>query len=220
MSEGLGGATIRGDEWLARPGSVGRPDRHEVRILDPLGEPLPAGTVGEIYMRPLAAGGPAYEYVGAPPARATPDGFTTVGDLGWLDTGGYLYIADRRVDLIITGGANVYPAEVEAALAEHGDIVDCAVIGVTDEEWGRRVHAIIQPRNPAAPPVVAILDAHCRARLASYKLPKTYEFVPELPRTEAGKLRRSALVEERSTGQTPAMLPVPRGTGTPGPART
>jgi bile acid-coenzyme A ligase len=209
MSEGLGGATIRGDEWLAHPGSVGRPERHEVRILNPLGELMPVGTVGEIFMRPLALSGPAYEYVGAPPAQTTPDGFTTVGDLGWLDIDGYLYIADRRVDLIITGGANVYPAEVEAALAEHDAVTDSAVIGIPDEEWGRRVHAVIQPRNPAAPPGVAALDAHCRARLASYKLPKTYEFVHELPRTEAGKLRRSALIEERSTGQTPAMLPVP-----------
>jgi len=97
---------------------VGRPDGTDVRILDESGDPLPAGEVGEIFMR-RAASGPTYAYLGAPPARTAGEGFATVGDHGWLDGAGYLYLADRREDLVVTGGANVYPAEVEGALLEH-----------------------------------------------------------------------------------------------------
>src|SRR5438874_271359 len=124
QSEGVGGAVIRGDEWLAHPGSVGKPYLTELRILDDAGNALPPGAVGEIYMRfdPQLLPSPHYHYIGAPAARATPDGLESVGDLGWLDEEGYLYIAERRVDLVITGGANVYPAEVEAALSEHPGI--------------------------------------------------------------------------------------------------
>jgi bile acid-coenzyme A ligase len=165
--------------------------------------------VGEIFMRPHGAG-PTYAYIGSPPAKGTPDGFTSVGDLGWVDAEGYLFLADRRVDLIITGGANVYPAEVEAALTEHPSVGDVAVIGVPDEDWGKRVHAVIQPRDPGDPPTVAALDAHCRERLASYKIPKSYEFVAQLPRDDAGKLRRSGLVAEREVGWTAGMIAAPR----------
>lgn len=210
MSENIGSTTIRGDEWLARPGSVGRPQAHDVLILDAEEQPLPPGEVGEIFMRPKIPVGPTYRYIGAAPAKTTPDGFTSVGDLGWLDADGYLYIADRRTDMIITGGANVFAAEVEAALGEHTGIADLAVIGVPDPEWGKRVHAIIQPRDPFVPPSIPDLDAHCRARLMAYKIPKSYEFVAELPRTEAGKLRRSALAEERAASWTPAMFPASR----------
>ena len=151
MSENVGSTTIRGDEWLAHPGSVGRPQAHDVLIMDDAGRPLPHGEVGEIHMRPKVAVGPTYTYLGAPPAKTTVDGFTSVGDLGWVDEEGYLYIADRRTDMIITGGANVFAAEVEAALGEHPGIADLAVIGVPDEAWGKRVHAIIQLRDPFAP---------------------------------------------------------------------
>jgi bile acid-coenzyme A ligase len=119
----------------------------------------------------------------------------SLGDLGSLDEDGFLYIADRRVDLIISGGVNVYPAEVEAALTEHEAVVDVAVVGLPDEEWGARVHAVIQSRDPMSPPSAAQLDAHCRERLAPYKVPKSYDFVDARPRTDAGKLRRSALTD-------------------------
>jgi bile acid-coenzyme A ligase len=115
--------------------------------------------------------------------------------MGWVDEDGYLFLADRRTDLIITGGANVYPAEVEAALSEHTGIADVAVIGLPDEEWGKRVHAVVQPGVELT---VAELDAHCRERLASYKVPKTWEFVETLPRDDTGKIRRAALVAERN----------------------
>jgi bile acid-coenzyme A ligase len=210
MSENVGSTTIRGDEWLTHPGSVGRPQAHDVLILDDTGRPLPHGEVGEIHMRPKVTVGPTYSYLGAPPAKTTHDGFTSVGDLGWVDEEGYLFIADRRTDMIITGGANVFAAEVEAALGEHPGIADLAVIGVPDEAWGKRVHAIIQPRDTFTPPPVTDLDAHCRERLMAYKIPKSYEFVAELPRTEAGKLRRSALAEERAAGWTAAMIPASR----------
>jgi bile acid-coenzyme A ligase len=156
-------------------------------------------------MRP-AGGVQTYSYVGAPPAASTPDGFVSVGDLGWVDEAGYLYIADRRTDMIVSGGANVYAAEVEAALAEHVDIDDVVAVGVPDPDWGRRVHAIIQPRSAVAPPSVDALDRHCRQRLAAFKVPKSYEFVAELPRSEHGKIQRLALAEERASGCTPAML--------------
>jgi bile acid-coenzyme A ligase len=148
--------------------------------------------------------------LGSAPARTTADGFSSVGDLGWVDEQGYLYIADRRVDLIITGGANVYPAEVEAVLVESQGVLDVAVIGVPDEDWGKRVHAVIQPANPHMLPNVKELDQFCRERLASYKVPKSYEFVEVLPRDEAGKIRRSTIASERQKGWTETMLAVPK----------
>jgi bile acid-coenzyme A ligase len=216
MTEGIGGTIIRGDEWLAHPGSVGRGTVCDIRILDPEGRDLPTGEVGEIFLRLKGSLSPTHEYIGSPPAKSTPDGFTTMGDLGWLDEEGYLFIADRRVDLIITGGANVYPAEVEAALSGHPEVGDVVVIGVPDAEWGRRVHAIVQPRDQRRPPTAQALDRYCRERLAAYKVPKTYEFTASFLRTDAGKVRRSALVAEREGGWTPGMVAVgERGAATP-----
>ncbi len=141
--------------------------------------------------------GPTFDYVGAPPLRSTPDGFYSIGDLGSVDEDGYLYIADRRTDMIVTGGANVYPAEVEAALGEHPAVADVVVVGIPDDEWGRRVHAIIQPRDAHDPPDQHELNAHVRERLVNYKAPKTYEFLSDFPRNEAGKIRRAQLAAER-----------------------
>jgi bile acid-coenzyme A ligase len=129
------------------------------------------------------------------------DGFWTTGDLGYVDDDGYLFVADRRQDLIISGGANVYPAEVEAALSEHPDVADSVVIGLPDSEWGQRVHAVVQPA-PGAELGADDLRRHCKARLASYKVPKDFELVESLPRTSAGKLNRSALIADR-TGPPP-----------------
>ena len=190
---------IRGDEWLEHPGSVGRPTANvEIRVLDEAGQDVKPGIVGELYFKNDVASAFDFIYVGADQPAERPDGYRSVGDLGWLDHEGYLYLADRRTDLIITGGANVYPAEVEAILSQAPGVADVVVIGVPDEEWGRRVHAIIQPLDPESPPSESELDALCREHLASYKVPKTYEYLPELPRNAAGKIRRSALVEERT----------------------
>ena len=191
-------AGCRGDIWLAHPGTVGRASEgFEVKILDAEGGELPPGEIGGIYMRTV--GGPGASYVGnnVNQMTKTADGFVTVGDLGWLDEEGYLYIADRRVDMIVTGGANVYPAEVEAALSEHPQIRDVVVIGLRDPEWGRRVHAIVVPVDPANPPDPSDLISFAKERLASYKAPKTIEFVDSLPRSDAMKLNRGALVLER-----------------------
>jgi bile acid-coenzyme A ligase len=197
-TEGVGITMIRGDEWLERPGSVGRPFLSDLRILDPEGRPLPPGRVGEIYMRSRFGTGQPYHYLGGTAARATPDGFESVGDLGWVDEAGYLFPADRRTDLIITGGANVYPAEVEAAILEHDAVRDVAVIGLPDDDLGRRVHAVVELVPGRSLPAREELDRHCRERLAPYKRPRSYEFTDRLPRDESGKLRRSSLVADRS----------------------
>ncbi|MGA8330967.1 MAG: fatty acid--CoA ligase family protein, partial [Mycobacterium sp.] len=197
MTENLGLTALRGDEWLAHRGSVGRGFRDtEVRILDQQGQPVGVNELGEIYLRsPMSAG---YHYLGgAPLLPATPDGFRTAGDIGHLDADGYLYIADRRSDMIITGGANVFPAEVECALAEHDHIADVVVIGLSDPEWGRRVHAVVQLADAANPPTDRDIIAYAKSRLAAYKVPKTVEFVDAIPRTAATKVNRSAMVEAR-----------------------
>ena len=173
----------------------------DLRILDAAGSVAAPRDVGEIFMRPHEAG-PTYEYIGAEPARMTDDGFGSVGDLGYVDDEGYLYSVDRRADMIVSGGANVYPAEVEAALAEHERVLDVVVIGLPDDDWGKRVHAIVVTTDHTVQLTDAELDTHVRGRLSAYKAPKSYEFLPQLPRNEAGKIRRSALIAERSQGRT------------------
>ena len=197
-SERLGIACCRGDEWLEHAGTVGRGFRDtEMAILDDEGKPLPAGEIGGIYMR--TSSGPEASYVGAgvEPMVFTEDGFATVGDVGWLDEDGYLFMADRRVDMIVTGGANVYPAEVETALSEHPAIADVVVVGLRDPEWGRRVHAIVQPVDPAHAPDPSDVIAFAKTRLAAYKVPKTVELIDAIPRNDAMKFNRAALTAER-----------------------
>jgi bile acid-coenzyme A ligase len=197
MTENLGLATLRGDEWLRHPGSVGRGFRDtEIRILDEHGVAVPTGEIGEIFLR--APMNDAYQYLGgaAPPAP-TPDGFRSAGDLGHLDEDGYLYIADRRTDMIVSGGANVFPAEVENALIAHRDVVDVVVLGLKDAEWGRRVHAVVQLADGADAVTEDELIQYAKGRLARYKVPKTVEFVGEIPRTAATKVSRSAMTEAR-----------------------
>lgn len=195
-TEELGGTMARGDEWLGHVGTVGRPRGCDLRILDDADREVPPGEVGTIFFRRHDGSAP-FRYVGSPPPRATDEGFTTYGDLGWVDQDGYLFIADRRVDMVITGGANVYPAEVEAAMSEHPGIADVAVIGLPHAEWGQALHALVEPVDPAVPLSDDDLDEHCRVRLAPYKVPKTFELVERLPRTEAGKINRYALAAAR-----------------------
>jgi bile acid-coenzyme A ligase len=197
-SERHGIACCRGDEWLAHPGTVGRGYQDtEILIMDDQENVLGPGELGGIYMRkPL---GPDAVYLGGrvEPLVSTEDGFVTVGDLGWLDEDGYLFVADRRVDMIVTGGANVFPAEVESALSEHPAIADVVVVGLPDPEWGRRVHAIVQPAELARPPDLGDVISFAKTRLAAYKVPKTIEIVVAIPRNENMKFNRAALTEER-----------------------
>jgi bile acid-coenzyme A ligase len=197
MTEQLGLTSLRGDEWLDHEGSVGRGFREtEVRILDDDGNDVPVGEIGNVYMRWPSTG--AYEYRGgAALLPTTADGFGTAGDLGRLDADGYLYLADRRADMIITGGANVFPAEVESALADHPGIADVVVIGLKDAEWGRRVHAVVEPADKAAPVSAEDVIGFAKGRLAGYKVPKTVEFVDAIPRSEATKVSRGAMVDAR-----------------------
>ena len=165
-----------------------------LRILDPETlEELPAGRIGEIFSLPAGGPGSTYRYLGAE-ARRTQDGWETVGDMGWLDADGYLYLADRRTDMILVGGRNVYPAEVEAALDEHPAVRSSCVIGLPDEDLGSRLHALLELARDVTD--AALLD-HLRPRLAPWKLPRSFERVAGPLRDEAGKLRRSKLRAER-----------------------
>jgi bile acid-coenzyme A ligase len=192
-TESIAVCMIDGVEWLARPGSVGRPVPGEIRIGDTDGRPLPVGEVGEVWMRHPPELVP-YRYIGAE-TRAV-DGWETLGDMGHVDEDGYLYLADRRSDLILVGGSNVYPAEVEAALGSHPRVLSCCVIGLPDEDLGARVHAIVQLDGEAGDDD---LRAHVAARLTRHKVPTTWERVAEPLRDDAGKVRRSALRAARTT---------------------
>jgi bile acid-coenzyme A ligase len=188
VTEAQTSTIITGREWLAHRGSVGRPETGMLRIIGPDGEQAEPGQMGEIWLRHDPAA-PTYRYVGA--AARERDGWESVGDTGYLDADGYLYLGDRASDMILVGGANVYPAEVEAAALEHPAVESCAVIGLPDDDKGNAVHAIIQA-DPAALPE-AELRPFLANRLAAYKLPVTIEYVDQPLRDEAGKVRRSAL---------------------------
>jgi bile acid-coenzyme A ligase len=184
---------LPGSEWLSHPGTVGRPVVGELQVLDAAGAPLPAGEIGEIWMRRGPGVPNPYRYVGAE-ARTTGDGWESVGDMGSIDDEGYVYLADRKSDMLIVGGANVYPAEVEAALSEHPLVRSAVVIGVPDDDLGQVPHALVEPEGEVADEE---LRAHLVERLAPYKIPRSFERVREPLRDDAGKVRRSALAAER-----------------------
>ena len=194
-----GAATIaKPRRWLEKPGTVGRAIRGmEVRILDDDGRVLPSGQVGNVF---LESRGSNFEYKGDPElTRSVHRGTAfTLGDMGYLDEDGYLFICDRAKDLIISGGVNIYPAEIEGVLAAHPAVGDVAVIGVPDEEWGEQVKAIVEPAPgaPSTPELADELLAWCRRRLASYKCPRSVDFRPQLPRTDSGKLAKRLLRED------------------------
>ncbi|HUY22797.1 MAG TPA: AMP-binding protein [Acidimicrobiales bacterium] len=214
-SEGMA-SVISPEEWLEKPGSVGRPfPGLSVRITDAEGAVLPAGEVGTVYVSAFA--GQRFRYHNSPDKteQAWQGDYFTVGDMGWLDEDGYLFLADRRTDLIISGGVNIYPAEVEAALVEDAEVVDAAVIGLPDERMGQKVHAVVEVRPGSARDAEA-LTARLAGRLADFKLPRTVEFVDELPREPNGKVLKTRLREERMTEPAPAggmTEPAPAGGG-------
>ncbi|TDV57718.1 AMP-binding protein [Actinophytocola oryzae] len=192
-TESQGITLINGREWLSHRGSVGRAIRgSRFEVQDEQGRVVPPGVVGEVFLMPADGPGSTYHYVGAAPRSR--DGWESLGDLGHYDEDGFLYLDDRSTDCVVSGGANVYPAEVEGALDSCPGVRASAVIGLPDEDLGQRVVAIVE----ADPDVTAeALDAHLTSLLAPYKRPRAYELTQSPLRDEAGKVRRSALRAQR-----------------------
>ena len=180
---------ISGGEWLTHRGSVGRVVSGEMKVLDDDGTECPPGVLGEIYMRPNPGSSPTYRYIGS--TAKSRDGWDSLGDLGWFDAEGYLYLADRRVDMFTVGGRNVYPAEIENALSEHPAVLSCLVVGVPHEDLGQVPYALVH--TDGAVLSEADVTAFVAERLADYKVPRTVEFVDSPLRDDAGKARRSAV---------------------------
>jgi bile acid-coenzyme A ligase len=196
-TEGVGATSISGTEWLQHKGSVGRAaGGAEMRVLDADGRECAAGVVGEIYFRPPQHRRGNFSYLGAS-AKQSGD-WVSLGDLGHVDEAGYLYLADRRTDVVISGGVNIYPAEVENALGRHPDVRSCVVIGLPDDDLGNRAHAIVQLADEARNRIDAeALAEFLKTHLVRYKIPRSYEFVSAELRDDAGKARRLQLREER-----------------------
>lgn len=192
---------ISGTEWLSHRGSVGRVVSGEMRILDDAGNECRPGEVGEIYMRPRPGARPTYRYIGSTAKQH--DGWDSLGDLGWFDSDGYLYLADRRVDMFTVGGRNVYPAEIENALAEHPAVMSCLVVGIPHTDLGQVPHALVHVAEGHDMDAGAV-RAFVAERLAEHKVPRSVEFVDEPLRDDAGKARRTAVRDEviaRLSGQ-------------------
>jgi long-chain acyl-CoA synthetase len=190
-----GGTLARPQDWLDHPGTVGRPwQGADVKILDDEGNEVPTGTVGTVYMKLM---GGDFRYKGdAEKTDASRQGdYFTVGDMGELDEDGFLYLRDRKIDMIISGGVNVYPAEVEAALLSHPAVGDAAVFGIPDPDWGEQVKAVVEPvaGRAASPALAEDLLAHCATQLAKYKCPRSIDFTEAMPRDPNGKLYKRRL---------------------------
>jgi bile acid-coenzyme A ligase len=195
-AERIGLTLIDGNEWLAHPGSVGKAaPGDEIVITDEQGNPLPPGEIGEVNFRKQAGPGTTYSYIGAE-TRIRGD-LDSYGDMGWLDDDGYLYIADRRTDMVVIGGVNVYPAEVEKVIDSLPGVLCSAVIGLPDGDLGNRLHAIVELQPGAEPPEEQSFLARLHERLLGFKRPRSVEFTHERIRDDAGKVRRSALREAR-----------------------
>ncbi|MGV2981081.1 AMP-binding protein [Camelimonas sp. ID_303_24] len=188
---------IPGTEWVKRKGSVGRVENGQAKVVDEAGNELPRGEVGEIFLKAADGPGTTYHYIGAD-AKRDGDGWESLGDIGHMDAEGYIWLADRRSDMILRGGANTYPAEVEAALIANPDIRSCAVVGLPDPDLGARIHAIIEiAPETFADAMLAGLPAFLSERLSKPKHPESYEFTSATVRDDAGKVRRTMLRDER-----------------------
>jgi bile acid-coenzyme A ligase len=198
-TERQGATIISGVEWLAHKGSVGKVgETCKVRIIGEDGNEVAPGETGEIYFMPLDGADTTYHYLGAAPKRR-PDGWESLGDIGRLDADGYLYLGDRLADMILRGGANIYPAEIEAAVTAHPKVRSCIVVGLPDPEFGQRVHAILELVEAAEAQAVADSMAGFLADLLSrYKHPESFEIVSVSLRDDSGKVRRTLLRDERA----------------------
>jgi long-chain acyl-CoA synthetase len=195
-----GGTIVTAKEWLDHPGTVGKPwASSEIRILSDEGKELPVGEVGTIYMLLAAA---AFEYKGDEQKTkanryvdAEGNLFFTVGDVGVLDDEGYLYLRDRKIDMIISGGVNIYPAEIEGTFLTCPLVGDVAVFGIPNDDWGEEIKAVIEPAEglTAGAELEEQLRQFAEDNLASYKRPKSYDFTNEMPRDPSGKLYKRKL---------------------------
>jgi acyl-CoA synthetase (AMP-forming)/AMP-acid ligase II len=193
-TEGNGITYLTAEEWLKHPGSVGKSLVGRIVIVDDDGNELPVGQVGGVYF----ADGPAFEYhedAAKTAAAGVGSGRSTIGDVGYVDDEGYLYLTDRKAHMIIAGGANIYPQEVENVLVVHPSVTDVAVFGIPDDDMGEQVKAVVQPAPGAVagPELEAELIAYCRERLAHYKCPRSVDFTDQLPRLDTGKLYKQKL---------------------------
>jgi fatty-acyl-CoA synthase len=199
-SEGNGFCAIDSADWLEHPGSVGRPLAGAIHILGDDGNEQPVGEPGSVWFE----GTPSFEYHNDPIKTAeafNERGWSTLGDMGYLDSDGYLYLTDRKSHMIISGGVNIYPQEVENVLVLHPKVADAAVIGVPDPDMGQAVKAVVQPLDmgDAGPALEQELIEYCRARLAHFKCPRSVDFDPELPRLPSGKLFKRRLRDRYET---------------------
>ncbi len=185
---------VSGTQWLQHPGTVGVVVAGEMKVLDDDGNECPPGVVGEVYMRPAPGSAPTYRYIGT--TAKSRDGWDSLGDLGWYEDDGcqrFFYLSDRRVDMFTVGGRNVYPAEIESALAEHPDVLSCLAVGVPDDDLGQVPYALVQAATELSE---SALRTFLSERLAGYKVPRTVEFVDRPLRDDAGKARRSAVRDD------------------------
>ncbi|PKV90532.1 long-chain acyl-CoA synthetase [Amycolatopsis echigonensis] len=193
-----GGTVISGEDWLRKPGSVGLPwPGSTIRILDDDGNEVPTGETGVVYMK---MGDSKFEYHKdkAKTEKARVGDLFTLGDVGHLDEDGYLFLHDRKADMIISGGVNIYPAEIEGELVMHPNVADVAVFGIPHEDWGEEIKAVVQPAEgvEGSPELTAELLAYAETRLARFKLPKSVDYLAELPRDPNGKLYKRKLREQ------------------------
>lgn len=198
-SEAIGSTLITAEEWLAHPGSVGRPMSGALHIVDEQGNELPVGEAGEIYFESAAR----FEYLNDAEKTASARherGWMTVGDIGYLDEEGYLYLTDRRHHMIISGGVNIYPQEAENMLVSHPRVLDAAVFGIPDDEMGQSVKGVVQlvDHAEATDAFAEELLGWLRNRLAHYKCPRSLSFEEQLPRTDTGKLYKQSLIAKYS----------------------
>jgi long-chain acyl-CoA synthetase len=202
-----GGATIFADEWLEKPGSVGRAWTYSViKILDEAGNEVPSNQTGLVYMQ-MGGSSFAYHKSEEKTRESRVGDLFTVGDIGYLDDDGYLFLLDRQSDMIISGGVNVYPAEIEGELVMHPAIADVAVFGIPDDQWGEAIKAVIQPASgvTVSDELTEEIRTFAAARLAKYKLPKVVEYMDELPRDDNGKLYKRKLRDASWAGREKAI---------------
>ena len=190
-----GGSVVSPEQWLERPGTVGLPwPSSDIRVLDDDGQDTPPGEPGTVYMKLATADFEYFKDQGKTAANRR-EGFFTVGDIGYLDDEGYLFLNDRKSDMIISGGVNIYPAEIEGAFLTHPKVADAAVFGIPHPDWGEEIKAVIEPAAGVEPgdDLTAELLGHLRERLARFKLPKSVDYTTEMPRDPNGKLYKRKL---------------------------